>query len=299
MIQSRKYSTEPSYLHPLDSSASADSPSSASIPLSWRTPISALVGDDFVLADPWATSHITIEDALSHRTGLPAHDKALAHLYGSGGDRHIGSPQDVTRSLRYLPLNQEPRTTFQYCNLMYAVASHVIETLTGQWLGDVLKEWFWEPLGMKGTYFDLEDARRSPEDFAKGYYWDDKEARLVEVPFMPLEEVSGAGAVISSAQDYVKWVRFLLREENPLSKESHAAIKTSRSFVSSKAGPFDTPTTCTFNYAAAFNTCGCFPTDISSPRCFRVVCDFVQGSSPFLPFWGHARLRGRSIPTPR
>jgi CubicO group peptidase (beta-lactamase class C family) len=233
MIQSKNYSIAPESGRSLEGA-----------PLSWRTPLSAILGDDFVLEDPWATAHLTIEDALSHRTGMPAHDKASSHYYGAGKDRHIGTAKDVTRSLRYLPMNEEPRTTFQYCNLMYAVASHVIETLTGQWLGDVLQSWLWAPLGMNGTYFDLDDALNAADHFAHGYYWHEKAEQFVEVPYMPLQEVSGAGAVVSSAKDYVKWVRFLLHENKPLSKESHDAIKTSRSFSSLKPGPYDTPVTC-------------------------------------------------------
>jgi CubicO group peptidase (beta-lactamase class C family) len=59
--------------------------------------------------------------------------------------------KDGVRSLRNLPLTAGLRTTFQYCNLMFVVASHVVETLTGVWLGDVLKERIWEALGMKST----------------------------------------------------------------------------------------------------------------------------------------------------
>jgi CubicO group peptidase (beta-lactamase class C family) len=115
--------------------------------LQWNTPISNLIRDDFVLENDYATTHTTIEDALSHRTGLPRHDFS----YGGTYDGHKGMPKDVVRSLRHLPLTAEPRTRFQYCNIMFVVASYVIETLTGMWLGDVLKERIWRPLGMKST----------------------------------------------------------------------------------------------------------------------------------------------------
>lgn len=51
-----------------------------STPLDWTTPISQIIPDDFVLSDAWATEHLTLEDALSHRTGLPRHDKSSASL---------------------------------------------------------------------------------------------------------------------------------------------------------------------------------------------------------------------------
>ena len=37
----------------------------------WTTPVSQLLKDDFVLSDSWYTEQVTIEDMLSHRSGLP------------------------------------------------------------------------------------------------------------------------------------------------------------------------------------------------------------------------------------
>jgi CubicO group peptidase (beta-lactamase class C family) len=113
----------------------------------WNTPISQLIREDFVLENEYATTHTTIEDALSHRSGMPRHD----YSYGGEYDGHKGTPRDVVRSLRYLPLTAEPRIRFQYSNIMYAVVGHVIETLEGVWLGDFLRERIWEPLGMEST----------------------------------------------------------------------------------------------------------------------------------------------------
>jgi CubicO group peptidase (beta-lactamase class C family) len=113
----------------------------------WKTPIIKLIPDDFALSDEYATIHTTIEDALSHRSGFPRHDYAIGGNY----DGQEPSLRGMVRAMRHLPLTAEPRTRFQYSNQMYGVASHVIETLTGSWLGDVLNEKIWEPLNMKAT----------------------------------------------------------------------------------------------------------------------------------------------------
>lgn len=207
-------------------------------PLAWTTPIAALLPADFVmLDDPWATAHITLEDALSHRTGLPRHDNAINHfLPGSSSSsitqRVVATPRDVTRMLRYLPLNAAPRTKWQYCNHMYVVAAHVVQTLTGgRWLGDVLREWLWAPLGMRATYFSLGDALAAPEHLAAGYSWLREEGEFVGMPQMPTDEVSGAGAVISCVEDYARWIRMLLHEEAPLPRAGHRAVKTPRILI--------------------------------------------------------------------
>ena len=70
--------------------------------LQWDTPINQLIRDDFVLENDYATNHTTIEDALSHRSGLPGHDRALG---GPGA-----TVQSVVQSLRHIPMTAEPRT---------------------------------------------------------------------------------------------------------------------------------------------------------------------------------------------
>jgi len=80
-------------------------------PLTWQTPIFTLIPSDFILPSDYATLHLTLEDAASHRNGMPRHDYSYA---GPGF-----SVRDVVRSLRYLPMTTEPRTLFQYCNMMY------------------------------------------------------------------------------------------------------------------------------------------------------------------------------------
>jgi hypothetical protein len=47
--------------------------------------------------------------------------------------------------------------------MMFIVLSHVIETITGSWLGEYLQEKIWGPLGMDSTFFSLEDAKKAAE----------------------------------------------------------------------------------------------------------------------------------------
>lgn len=201
--------------------------------MKWRTPIAELIRDDFVLAPEyaWSQEHLTLEDAITHRTGFPRHDKSLTSP---------ATVRDLTRSLRHLPAVLEPRTEWKYCNLMFMVVSHVIETVTQRWLGDLLKEWIWEPLEMRGTYFSLEDAQKAPEDLARGYYWDYSERKgFTEIPWMGVQEASGAGAIISNVLDYAKWIRCLVDEAAPLSKKGHEAIKTPRMVPAGLGKGFD------------------------------------------------------------
>lgn len=116
--------------------------------LAWDTPIATLIRDDFVLRDPYLTDHVTIEDALSHRTGMPRHDFSYGGVDERGEKRDV---RDLVRSLRELPVSAGVRVRFQYCNMMFVVVSYVVERLMGVWLGDFLRERIWEPLGMRST----------------------------------------------------------------------------------------------------------------------------------------------------
>ncbi|KAL8688595.1 MAG: hypothetical protein Q9218_005528 [Villophora microphyllina] len=189
-------------------------------PLTWRTPVSTLIRDDFVLADEYATAHVTLEDAASHRTGMPRHDSSY------GGPEY--PLRKVVRNLRSLPMTAEIRTKFQYCNMMYMALSHVIETLTGSWLGDVLWDRIWKPLNMTRTYFSLSQARQAVEngeaDLAMGYTWINHTQKYAETGWEDIPLVSGAGAIISNVEDYAQWLRFLIDRSPPLSKAGHSEL---------------------------------------------------------------------------
>ncbi|KAH8648644.1 beta-lactamase/transpeptidase-like protein [Xylariales sp. PMI_506] len=189
----------------------------------WTTPMSQLLPDDFVLSDDWATKHITIEDALSHRTGYPGHTLGINNT----------SPREAVRRLRHLPMSAEPRTTYQYSNYMFTAVGHLIETLTGQqWLGDFFRDRIWAPLGMHHTYLTREDAEASGLQLAGEFRWHNDTESFVHVPHLPNGRGrEAAGMVISNVQDYALYLRAMMAESGPLSKAGHAAIKEPRTIM--------------------------------------------------------------------
>jgi CubicO group peptidase (beta-lactamase class C family) len=170
--------------------------------------------------DDYSTLHLTLEDAATHRTGLPRHDFAV-----QGGNQSV---RDVVRSMRYLPLTQPLRTAFQYCNLMYVMLGYVLETLTGRWLGTFLAERIWEPLDMTSTYLSLSDALKSGKPFAQGHYWRTESQTFTTVDYPDETSMEGCGAVISSVGDYSKWIRMMIHRTGPISEVGHEALITPR-----------------------------------------------------------------------
>ena len=207
--------------------------------LSYDTPLATLIRDDFILQDDYATTHVTIEDALSHRTGMPSYDLSY------GGP--VNTPKKVVRNLRHFPLAAELRTKFQYCNTMYAVASHAFETVTGEWLGKTLKEMMWEPLSMHHTYFSLQDAQKDVDsgaaNLARGYFWEDEgegsKGEYVPEAYMDFPEASGAGCIISNVLDYAEWLKALTNCSTPLNEKVLAEMLKPRTIVERKSPPWD------------------------------------------------------------
>ncbi len=198
-------------------------------PLGWSTPISSIIRDDFVLQDEWATAHITLEDAASHRTGMPRHDGSWAGTRTPDDDDSRGTTnKETVRKLRNLKPTTQPRLVFQYCNLMYVTLSHVVETITGLWLGDVLRNVIWAPLGMNSTFLSYGDARKGDNPIATGYFWDDEAHEYVAVEQDPVQLSSGAGGIITNTIDYSKWINCLIHESAPFSAAAHKEIRTPR-----------------------------------------------------------------------
>ncbi|KAE8386966.1 beta-lactamase/transpeptidase-like protein [Aspergillus alliaceus] len=198
-------------------------------PLTWDTPIASLIRDDFVLADDHATVNTTLEDALSHRSGLPGHIYAMVGAYPDE------SLRDAVRKLRHLPLAYPPRTTFDYCNHMFMVVSHVLEKIAGEPLGEILKKRIWDPLNMKDTYFSVQDVKRCPSTsprLVQGYTWVPEKGSYVAEPHMNYAPTTGTGAIVSNVLDYAKWLRALIYQAGPISREGHAAVVQPRSVIS-------------------------------------------------------------------
>lgn len=194
-------------------------------PLSWATPIRSVLGEDFALDDLYASENTTIEDVLSHRSGLSGHDSILGPWLGQ-------SPQGITKRIRFLgPLTKLFRTAMQYNNVMYAVAGDVLETITGMRCGEVLRDWLWTPLKMHRTYWHLQEALDDSDaditkQMSRGYFWvgkaghDAKASNSAEGYYIPelFIDFAGdapAGAVLSNVLDYARWVEALLASASP------------------------------------------------------------------------------------
>lgn len=206
--------------------------------ITFQTPVREILGEDFTMAQEEYSDQITIDDIISHRTGLTAyslpgpqspirsgtkansfrHDLSYFGPNATGSDRP-DSAMSIVRNLRNLPLTAALRSKFYYNNIMYTVASHVVEVLSKVSFNNFLETNFFKPLDMRHTSLQPSSAiaKGFKRDLAQGYVWRKRE-KTYSFGFPPVDtpEGQGAGSIITSANDYIKWVKAILYREQPI-----------------------------------------------------------------------------------
>jgi CubicO group peptidase (beta-lactamase class C family) len=148
---------------------------------------------------PWATG-ITVGDLLHHSAGFVTDDP--------WGDRQqVRTPQEFTAMLKAgVPLQSAPGSAYEYSNFGYATLGRTITNVSGKPYQRFIGDSVFRPLGMASTTYDVfavPDAR-----LARGYRWENN--RWSPEPMMKDGEFGAMGGVVTTANDYAKWVAHLL-----------------------------------------------------------------------------------------
>ncbi|HVP49714.1 MAG TPA: serine hydrolase [Candidatus Bathyarchaeia archaeon] len=160
----------------------------------WDEPVRTYL-PDFKLQDEYASAHATLRDLLSHRTGLPRHDL----LWFSGQF----SRRELYDRLRYLEMNKEFRSTWQYQNLMFMTAGYLVGQVCGSSWENVIQKRILDPLGMKETNFSVALTQKSA-DFSQPYA--EITDKVEQVPYRDITAVGPAGSINSNVLDLAQWV---------------------------------------------------------------------------------------------
>jgi D-alanyl-D-alanine-carboxypeptidase/D-alanyl-D-alanine-endopeptidase len=148
---------------------------------------------------PWATG-ITVGDLMHHTAGFVTDDP--------WGDRQqVRNPAEFTMMLKAgVPFSTAPGSAYEYSNFGYATLGRTITNVSGKpyqrWVGDNV----FRPLGMASTTYDVfavPEAR-----LARGYRWEN--GKWSAEPMMKDGEFGAMGGVVTTANDYAKWVGHLL-----------------------------------------------------------------------------------------
>ncbi len=162
--------------------------------LDWDKPVRTYL-PDFQLMDQFATERMTPRDLVTHRSGLPRHDRMW-----------LNSPftrQEIYERLRYLEPNKDFRTTYQYQNLMFMTAGYLAGHVAEMPWEDHVRKVIFEPLGMSSTNFSVSTMEKAA-DHSQPYTLVKDQIR--EMPFRNIDTIGPAGSINSNVEDMAKYV---------------------------------------------------------------------------------------------
>ncbi len=141
---------------------------------------------------------ISVRRLLTHTSGLHSYTDKPGFLAGVTAPV---APEKLIASFRDDPPDFAPGAGWKYCNSGYFLLGEIVAKVSGQPLGDYLREQFFAPLGMKDTGLFRNDA--PPADGALGYTF--AAGKLTRALDWDMTWAGGAGALYSTVRDLRLW----------------------------------------------------------------------------------------------
>lgn len=175
--------------------------------------------------DSW--KNVSVRHLLNHTSGI----KSYTGLSGFEQSRRL-SREAFIKALAVHPLDFETNTSYVYSNSGYSLLSHIIEAVSGKTYWEFMRERIFKPLGMSKA--GDRDLKFVIPNRATGYEWQNN--GLVGRDYN-LTDLSGAGAIVATIMDLVKW-EAALRNDTLLKKESKIQMWTPATFNNGKTYPY-------------------------------------------------------------
>lgn len=178
---------------------------------------------------------IRVEDLLHHTAGFVEDNP--------WGDRQqsLSEPAFTAMLKAGVPFAQAPGLRMEYSNLGYAMLGRIVSNVSGVRYQDYIRREIMTPLGMTATNYDVLNGRQDIR--ALGYRWQDD--AWVREPDMADGAFGAMGGVQTSANDYWRWIAFLLSgwpprdeaERGPVKRATAREIVEGSNFVSTVERP--------------------------------------------------------------
>lgn len=158
---------------------------------------------------------VTLEQLLSHRSGLP--DYLIPLLSTAATTPEIVAALEERRTDRELvdaaltqPWLFEPGTSYSYSNANYVVAGMMLERATGKKLANLLRQNVFKPAGMETARFPTTQPAFTTKRHIGDYgYFDGDDAPPVDLSDTSSSLFGAAGAVVASPEDVAAFYRAL------------------------------------------------------------------------------------------
>lgn len=153
---------------------------------------------------PWPASGVTIQQVLSHTSGLGSnYDPAFATI----GDKPGNKTRKIAEYILRLPMIFSAGTKWEYNNAGFYVLGYLIEKLSGESYADYVTAHLFKPAGMYNTY--MEKEMLIVKNRPNGYTNFKVGMRNIQRNNMGATAYA-AGGIQSTVADMLKWNRALL-----------------------------------------------------------------------------------------
>ncbi len=166
-----------------------------------------------------AWKDVTIRRLLNMTSGIPGYDFAdtMLSAYARDPMRDFTTRQLVAYAYPGTPGAPKPTTGYSYSNTNYILAEMIVERASGDGYTAELERRIFAPLGLHDTYYAAYSYPASVRDrMASGYFYshDPDNAALAPLLGRDMRDASvswmqGAGGIVSTPQDLIRWVRAL------------------------------------------------------------------------------------------
>ena len=202
--------------------------------LTWNDPIKKWL-PEFEMEDNYAGNKATLIDIMTHRTGLPRHDTVLEYS--------DNTKNNFIKKIKYLYMNEDFRTQFQYNNIMFMVAGEIANKVTNTQWEDLVMDRIFKPLNMYNSNTRTYPLFENNNIAAAFYPSNDNFTHFKEIKHHNFTLDSAAGSIISNVIDMSKWLRMLINKgkydnitvisEDEISQIFKPHMISSKSFINS------------------------------------------------------------------
>lgn len=160
---------------------------------------------------------ITIENLLTMTAGFPEDNP--------WGDRQLDETNQMLIDLmaQDVSFSNIPSFQYEYSNTGYALLGNIISHVSGIPYQEYIQKNIFQPLNMKHTYWEYDSIPE--EQLVIGYRWEDEQWK--KEPMLHDGSYGAMGGLITSVEDFSKYVSFHLSAWPPRSDEETEPIKRS------------------------------------------------------------------------
>ena len=174
--------------------------------IGWNDKVSTYI-PEFKMYNPYVTAHFTVDDLLTHRSGLDLGAGDLM-IFPGGSDFTM---DDILHKLQYLEPVSEFRTKFDYNNLLYLTAGELIKRVTGKSWAEFISQKIFRPLQMDRSYGHFK-AMDETGNVSDPHSAPDPDGNLQVIPHYYGMPNGAAGGIYSNIDDLCRWMKTHLNE---------------------------------------------------------------------------------------